>query len=145
LLTSTVSDYLVNGQWIFPQQLTQAFPNLVNMVNHVITPVVPAPDQLIWKHTDSGDLQLKDAYQFILHNFQELHWAKTIWNSDIPPSKSLLVWRLMHDKLPTDEKLSLRGCYLPSMCSICKRQAESTFHIFFECSYAVKTWSWLVI
>jgi hypothetical protein len=109
LLTSTVSDYLVNGQWIFPQQLTQAFPNLVNMVNHVITPVVPAPDQLIWKHTDSGDLQLKDAYQFILHNFQELHWAKTIWNSDIPPSKSLLVWRLMHDKLPTDEKLSLRS------------------------------------
>jgi ribonuclease HI len=29
------------------------------------------------------------------------------------------------------------------MCSICKTQVETTFHIFFECGFAVKTWSWL--
>jgi hypothetical protein len=50
----------------------------------------------------------------------------------------------MYDKIPTDENLMIRGCYLPSMCSICKNQGESTFHVFFECGFAVKTWSWLV-
>ncbi|GAU32674.1 hypothetical protein TSUD_218510 [Trifolium subterraneum] len=55
-----------------------------------------------------------------------MHWAKTIWNSDIPPSKSLLVWRLMHNKVPTDENLMLRGCYMPSMCSICNNTCKSS-------------------
>jgi hypothetical protein len=50
----------------------------------------------------------------------------------------------MYDKIPTDENLMIRGCYLPSMCSICKNQGEYTFHVFFECGFAVKTWSWLV-
>ncbi|CAJ2632471.1 unnamed protein product [Trifolium pratense] len=143
LLTSTVSDYLVNGHWVIPPQLTQAFNNLIAIVNQVIIPLEPCQDHLLWNHTDSGDLQLKAAYQFKMQNFQDLHWAKTIWNSDIPPSKSLLVWRLMLNKVPTDENLMIRGCYMPSMCSICKSQVESSFHIFFECSFAVRTWSWL--
>ncbi|MCH99434.1 ribonuclease H protein [Trifolium medium] len=49
----------------------------------------------------------------------------------------------MHNKVPTDENLMIRGCYMPSMCSICKCKVESSFHIFFECSFAIKTWSWL--
>ncbi|MCH86122.1 ribonuclease H protein, partial [Trifolium medium] len=75
-------------------------------------------------------------------HYQDLHWAKVIWSPDIPPSKSLLVWRLMHNKVPTDDNLMLRGCELPSMCSICSKTVESSFHIFFECAYAVKLWSW---
>ncbi|GAU48979.1 hypothetical protein TSUD_245700 [Trifolium subterraneum] len=118
LLVSTVSDYLLNGQWNIPPQLAQAFPNLCNVVNQVTIPLNQSEDHLIWKHTDSGDLLLKDAYHFKLQHFQELHWTKIIWNHDIPPSKSLLVWRIMHNRIPTDENLLIRGCYMPSMCSI---------------------------
>ncbi|GAU31405.1 hypothetical protein TSUD_370540 [Trifolium subterraneum] len=142
LLTSTVSDYLVDGQWSIPEQLSHAFPQLCNTLNQVTIPLEHAPDQLLWKHTDSGDLSLKDAYGFKMQNFDELHWATIIWNTDIPPSKSFLVWRLMHNKVPTDENLMVRGCNMPSMCSICKCHVESTFHIFFECSFATRTWSW---
>jgi transposase len=46
-----------------------------------------------------------------LQEYQHLQWAKLIWNPDIPPWKSLLVWRLMHQKMPTtDENLMIRGC-----------------------------------
>ncbi|GAU50508.1 hypothetical protein TSUD_234280 [Trifolium subterraneum] len=48
----------------------------------------------------------------------------------------------MHNKVPTDDNLMLRGRALPSMCSLCLKNAESSFHIFFECEYAVKIWSW---
>jgi ribonuclease HI len=78
-----------------------------------------------------------------LQHSQDLNWAKLIWNPAIPPSKALLAWRLMYDKIPTDENLLIRGCHMPSMCSICKNHEESTFHVFFECGFAVKTWSWL--
>ena len=61
----------------------------------------------------------------------------------IPPSKPFLVWRLMHDKLSTDKNLKSLGCNIPSMCSSLTNCTESTFHLFFECSFALKLWSWL--
>jgi len=49
----------------------------------------------------------------------------------------------MLNKLPTDENLSLRGSYIPSMCSSCHSQVENCLHLFFDCSFALKSWSWL--
>jgi len=66
-----------------------------------------------------------------------------IWSKDIPPSKSLLAWRLIRDKIPTTEKLQQRGCQLSYMCSICSTHVEASFHLFFECSLSFKLWYWL--
>jgi hypothetical protein len=88
-------------------------------------------------------LELKQAYDFKLPQVQDLHWAKLIWNVDIPPSRSFLVWRLMHEKLPTDENLMTRGCAIPSMCNFYKNHVETSFHIFFQCQFAITLWSWL--
>jgi ribonuclease HI len=142
-LSSKVSDFIFNGEWFIPAQLLQAFPTLLSIVSQVTIPVVPSNDKLMWQHTDDGDLKLKDAYLFKSQQVQELSWAKAIWNKDIPPSKSLLAWRIMHNKVPTDENLKSRGCSIPSMCNLCSRHEESSFHIFFECTYAIKIWSWL--
>jgi hypothetical protein len=131
VLTSKVSDYIHNGQWNIPIQFTQAFNNINNIIQQVIIPVEPSHDKLLWNHSDSCDLQFKEAYNFKMQQFQELHWAKTIWSLDIQPSKSLLVWRLMHNKIPTDENLMLRGCAIPSICSLCSKKVESSFHLFF--------------
>jgi hypothetical protein len=49
----------------------------------------------------------------------------------------------MHEKMPTDENLMTIGCVIPSMCNLCNNHVESSFHLFFECSYAIKLWSWL--
>ncbi|CAJ2659028.1 unnamed protein product [Trifolium pratense] len=141
-LTSTVSDYIYNGEWYLPQQLPQHFNALSSLVHQVTIPIEPSKDKLLWKHTDTGDMQLADAYSFNLQQLQDLHWAKVIWNSTIPPSKSLLAWRLMHNKMPTDDNLKITGCALPSMCSLCCKKEESSFHIFFECEFAIKIWSW---
>jgi ribonuclease HI len=49
----------------------------------------------------------------------------------------------MHDRMPTDENLMLRGSSMPSMCSSCQFDAENTTHLFFHCPFALKLWSWL--
>jgi ribonuclease HI len=140
MLTSSVSDYIQNGLWEIPSTLTAMFSNLRSIVSQVTIPMFHTDDKLIWRHTDSGELELKEAYLFKMQQYQELHWAKLIWNPAIPPSRSFMAWRLMHEKMPTDENLILRGCALPSMCN---RSVESSFHLFFACSYAIKLWSWL--
>jgi len=100
-------------------------------------------DKLVWNHITSGVFSMKDAYKFKKTNFPKVSWAKLIWYSDIPPSKSLLVWRLMLDKLPTEDILSGRSCHLPSICSLCNSCAKTSFHLFFHCVYALNHSRWL--
>jgi len=87
-------------------------------------------------------LTLKDAYEYKRHHPPKTLWAKSIWSKDIPPAKSLLAWRIMHDKVPTDDNLMSRGSLIPSMCSLCLSNNESTFHLFFQCPYAINIWKW---
>jgi ribonuclease HI len=100
------------------------------------------PDKLVWRPSSFGDLTFKDAYLFNVELGNQLSWAKTIWSIDIPPSKSLLVWRLMHNKIPTDDNLMFRGCNLASQCSLCGKHSESSLHLFLECDFVVHIWMW---
>jgi hypothetical protein len=83
-----------------------------NLVQQAILPIADQPDQLIWKHNSAGILPLKEAFSFKKHHPLKIPWTKCIRNRDIPPSKAMMVWRLMMGKLPTDENLELRG-YVP--------------------------------
>jgi hypothetical protein len=141
-LKASVSDFIVESNWVIPSQLSIAYPNLYSIISQITIPLVAAKDKLLWKLTDDGDLCLKEAYLFKIQQIHDLPWAKCIWSPDIPPSKSLLAWRLMHSKVPTDENLMARGCLIPSMCNLCNKHTETSFHIFFECPFAVRLWSW---
>lgn len=142
LLQSRVSDFIHNFQWRIPWKLQILFPNLKNLLEQVTIPIVQKSDKLVWTSSTSGDLTLKEAYMFKCQQTQKLHWAKTIWCKDIPPSKSLIAWRIMQDKMPTDEKLRDRGCNIPSNCNLCLRHEETTFHLFFDCPFAISIWIW---
>jgi hypothetical protein len=72
-------------QFQLPPQLTLIFNNLSSIVDKVTIPLENSQDKLLWKHSDSGDLELEQAYSFKLQQYQDLQWAKLIWNPDIPP------------------------------------------------------------
>jgi hypothetical protein len=143
-LPQKVSDIIHNQQWLIPPFLDNIFPTLKNIVKHVILPVEPLSDELVWIGTNNGSLSLKESYDFKRHHFPILNWAKIIWCADVPPSRSLLVWRIMLDKLLTDDKLVERGCSMSSMCSLCCCHSETLFHLFFECNFSFRIWCWLV-
>jgi len=81
----------------------------------VTIPIVPLEDKLVWKESSTDSLFLKEAYIHKTTLGHKIHWAKSIWSLDIPPS----------------------------MCSNCSSCAKSTFHLFFQCKFAIKPWSWL--
>jgi hypothetical protein len=142
-LPPRVCDYIEQFKWNISDELDDYFPNLRNLVSQVTLPTFDTDDMLVWQHTPDGELSLKEAYKFKKHSLVKLPWTKYVWNKDVPPAKSLMVWRLMLDKLPTDDKLSHRGFNLPSMCSLCYKFQETSFHLFFECIYSCNIWCWL--
>jgi ribonuclease HI len=141
-LKAKVSDFIAQNDWHLPDVLQTTFPTLHLLVRQVIIPFDPGEDSLTWLSNDSGDFSHKDAFKFKSQNHPQLQWAKAVWSVDIPPSNSLVVWRFMLGKLPTDDNLMLRGCALPSVCNLCLNHFETSFHIFFDCPYAVNIWTW---
>jgi mannosylglycoprotein endo-beta-mannosidase len=69
MLTSSVSDYIQNGLWEIPSTLTAMFSNLRSIVSQVTIPMFHTDDKLIWRHTDSGELELKEAYLFKMQQY----------------------------------------------------------------------------
>jgi hypothetical protein len=141
-LSATVNQFISNNHWLIPPILMEHYPQLLTHISKITIPIEHKQDELVWKHTSSGSLSLKDAYTHQSPVGQHLHCTKIVWNISIPPSRSMLVWRLMHHKIPTDENLMNRGCHLPSMCSICYSCSESSSHIFFHCHFANAMWNW---
>lgn len=142
-LKATVHDFIRNGSWCIPEVLFQKCSILAREINQVTIPFSVSEDHRVWNDTSSGDLSMKDAFCFHNNAGQVLPWCKLIWNKSIPPSKSFILWRAMHNRMPTDENLWSRGCIIVSGCSLCGAAAESTHHLFCSCSFAQKLWNWL--
>lgn len=81
------------------------FPNLQSIVDKVTLPMVYKEDRLIWIHSSNGELSLKDAYLYHCTSNISSEDFRIIWHASIPPSKSMMIWRTLHNKLPTDENL----------------------------------------
>ncbi|XP_058760550.1 uncharacterized protein LOC131633894 [Vicia villosa] len=138
-----VKDWFSNGSWVIPGSVLTALPELINITSKISS--TAENDTLIWRAAEDGMLTVKLAYAYILKPHQSHKWISFPWHRDIPPSQSMVVWRLIHKRMPSDDNLKIRGLSFPSMCSLCKSSEESAFHIFFDCTYAKKLWNWLAV
>lgn len=106
-------------------------------------PQFSSEDRLIWHHTDSRELSFKDDFLH-LHLLQSAStWGKLIWSQYIPPSRSFFVWRIIHNRIPTDDNLRHRGCVIVSMCQLCGAAEESIEHLVVNCVFARAIWDYL--
>ena len=94
-----------------------------------------------WILDESGHFTLKSARTFFLKPGVPRGWGKFIWSSFIPPTKSLVLWKVFHGRLPIDQHIQNKGLYICSMCTLCEKHEESIPHLFFECSNVLGIWS----
>lgn len=57
-------------------------------------------------------------------------WSKHVWRKNIPLSKSIIAWKLIHNELAIDDKLKLKRCNHSSVFSFCLRHEETYYNIF---------------
>ena len=66
-----------------------------------------------------------------------------VWLKHIPSKVSLMVWRLLRNRLPTRDNLARRGI-LHSDASTCAAGcdvSESALHLFINCDYSSRLWT----
>jgi len=56
--------------------------------------------------------------------------------------KTLVLWKILHQRLPIDKDIQIRGLSLCFTCSLCRKQEESLFHLFFDYSVTYQIWNY---
>lgn len=101
-------------------------------------------DQLVWGgNPASGFVTAKSAYSRIVQDkyiYPQDWWYKRLWYWAIPLKLKCFSWLLLQDKLKTWENLCKRGWIGPSLCVLCKNEAETKQHLFVKCSFTIKIW-----
>ncbi|XP_058766974.1 uncharacterized protein LOC131640606 [Vicia villosa] len=137
------SKFHIPKQFHYALTSMDAVPHLLSSISSFSIPEVDFPDSFVWRNSTSGLLTIKDAYKEVIKPRPSVLWTAFPWDKDSPPSHSMIVWRVIHKKMTTDENIQLRGFSIPSICNLCRNNSETNEHLFFNCCFVKNIWNWL--
>ena len=130
--------YLDVTSWDIPTSFHVSHPDVASEIEKVV--VSTDPDSLVWTCFLDGVVSCKSTYDSLSEVRSSVFWGKKICASFIPPSHSVLIWRLFHGKIPTDIALHARGYIFPSRCQFCCAAEEDLRHLFLNCPFVRGLW-----
>ncbi|XP_021714867.1 uncharacterized protein LOC110682830 [Chenopodium quinoa] len=98
----------------------------------------PMDDFVYWKFTKDGCFNAKSAYAMMLRrldyndgaSYVSSSWWKMFWGLPLMPKLQCFCWKLLHDALPLNGVLQLRGVPVDSTCVFCLTKRETVDHLF---------------
>ncbi|KAK9943231.1 hypothetical protein M0R45_008846 [Rubus argutus] len=70
--------------------------------------------------SSSSSLTSSDAYTFLCPPLPTVPWGNCIWHAAIQPRKSLVVWKIIQNRVMTDERLQRMSIQLCSRYYLCR-------------------------
>ncbi|RYR24105.1 hypothetical protein Ahy_B02g057597 isoform A [Arachis hypogaea] len=101
-------------------------------------------DKRGWKLSEDGDFSIATTYRALANwtTPSKTKWTM-IWNWKGPQKAKILIWKLMHDRVFTNQRRS-RIFGGSGDCPICENQMESAIHTFRDCAKAATIWNQLI-
>ena len=109
-------------------------------------------DELLWRHSSSGEYKVKKAYHLLQHLDQTSaisyerpfgipHYVwKLIWKVKLPMKILSFIWKLLLDNIPLFAILNKRGITTLTRCLLCDDNDETINHLFLTCPFARAVW-----
>ncbi|XP_057795996.1 uncharacterized protein LOC131012095 [Salvia miltiorrhiza] len=138
LLEHSVADYFYDGVWHFTQDFINAFPEIVGDI--LVLPIGEGSDTRYWKPSLHGTVTAALAFANHCHRFPRVCWGSWIWKPYIPVKRSLVCWRVLHDRLPTYDRLIRYGMIMPNHCVFCFSSGETMDHVLWSCGCVRPIW-----
>lgn len=99
---------------------------IMDAINNEQEAITFGKDTIRWSATSSGVFTLRSAWE-VSRQWQEVHGCfKHIWGAWMPGKWSILLWRLLHNKLPTDYNVARLRFSLASQCQCCTKSETSS-------------------
>ncbi|XP_058783393.1 uncharacterized protein LOC131658076 [Vicia villosa] len=115
-----------------------ALHSLLSFISSFSVAELDFEDALVWRNVECGMLSIKHAYNMITKTSWTEKWSHFPWDKDSALGHPMLVWKILHNRVSTDENITLCGLSFPSTCSLCQEAAETATYMFFSCKFAMK-------
>ncbi|WMV30207.1 hypothetical protein MTR67_023592 [Solanum verrucosum] len=117
--TESVSEFIEDGQWNMTKVIQTAPPSQVhNILSTQLHLQHGQPDLAVWTLNTNGLFSVSFVWNSIREKKEKTKINTYSWQKNIPFKCSILLWRAIRGKLPTNEKLSRFGIE-PSECHCC--------------------------
>ncbi|GJW12179.1 RNA-directed DNA polymerase, eukaryota, reverse transcriptase zinc-binding domain protein [Tanacetum coccineum] len=94
----------------------------------------------VWENGKLCKFSVKQAYEDLLEDTEDVGWWKMIWFSQNIPKHAFISWMAVLNKLTTQDKIKQCGSYDVMRCALCKNDTDSHSHLFFECEFSKTIW-----
>jgi hypothetical protein len=85
-----------------------------------------------------NDFNIRKVYEYLRPKHPDVRWAQMVWNKDVVPKHSFILWLGIKGKLLTKDKLHLED--EEKLCPLCRQEDESIKHLFFICPWVTPAW-----
>ncbi|XP_057790938.1 uncharacterized protein LOC131008050 [Salvia miltiorrhiza] len=137
-LSQSIADYFYDGVWHFTQNFINNFPEIVCDI--LLVPIGEEDDTRYWKPALHGEITAKLASSHHGNRHPSVRWGKWLWEPYIPIRRSIMCWRLIHNRLPTYDRLIRQGLIMPNFCIFCRNHQETAYHILWNCARVMLLW-----
>nr|GEX90928.1 hypothetical protein [Tanacetum cinerariifolium] len=146
-LWNCVAGLISNITWTWPQGWLNKAPDIGNIAN---IQLADQDDELQWRDSSGkiGSFSVKGEWEALRTRGLDVAWYNIVWFTHAIPQNSFHLWLVMRNSLKTQDLLrswdvgpivdlaSLR-------CLLCDRQRDSHNHLFFECKFSARVWSYV--
>ena len=131
------------------EKIKQTLPEFESEILEIRLSKLGAKDTFVWLPAKNGSYSASSGYyasivkepapSFFAAPTADFNWTKEIWKVNSSQKTKIFMWKAMRGALPTGENLRRRGINAEARCPFCGEE-ESTFHLFFTCSFAAEVW-----
>ena len=102
-IDAVMGDVTSDARWSLPSTLQQLYPDIASEIDRVLFST--ESDVMVRTCSLDGKVTCAGACASLIHAGNLVSCGEQIWAAFIPPSRSILTWKLLDDKLPTDQAL----------------------------------------
>jgi len=135
--------WVTDRQWHLPEDWSAPWQGYIQALTETHIKLQEEEDELIWAPAKSGSYTPKLGYLKLIEAKKPdilKSWWRDVWQLQAQPRARLLMWSIIADKLPTGVTLRKRAFSGPSWCVLCKKEEESTPHLFLHCEVTKDIW-----
>lgn len=143
-ISTPINSYIAqSGVWNFSLFERCIPPHIVNRIRAMTPPHSSKPPIcMAWSCTNDRDFTLASAYDAIcgrqIHPHRMLFIA--VWGWKGPKCIHLLLWKVSHEVLMTNETRFKRNMSSSALCPFCSHHEETHLHILRDCGQVRDAW-----
>lgn len=139
--------WLTDWQWNLPYEWNEDWKSYIQVLIESHIRLREEEDELIWAISKTGQYSPKLGYNKLIEEKNpDSHrsWWSAIWKLQAQPRNRLLMWNILANKIPTGSNLMKRAFAGPTWCVLCRKEEETTLHIFLTCSTTREIWTQVI-